>query len=75
MFKNIAKFEHIVEGKIGHFLCDSDTPLPAAKEMLLQFLKFVGQIEDNVKAQQEAQAAAQKAGEETKVEPITDEAV
>lgn len=70
MFKNLVKFEHVVEGKIGHFLCDNDTSFAAAKEMLLQFLKYVGQLEDNARAQAEAAKAAQEAKEaEAKTEP------
>lgn len=53
MIKNTVKFEHTIEGKTGHFICDQDTPIPAAKDMLFQFLKYLGQIEDQIKSQQE----------------------
>lgn len=52
MFTNIAKFEHTIGTKFYHFLCDSDAPLPDAKEAMFQFLKYIGHIEDQVKAAQ-----------------------
>ena len=52
MLKNIVRLEHVIDGKVGHFLCDNDTPIPAAKEMCFQFLKYLGHIEDQIKAQQ-----------------------
>jgi len=58
MFKNVAHFEHVIEGKVGHFLIENNTPIALAKEMLFEFLKRLGQIEDNVKAQQAAEAEA-----------------
>lgn len=74
MLKNIVKLEHIIEEKVGHFLCDNDTPIPAAKEMLLQFLKYIGQIEDNIKAQQEAAKAEKEAATlDEKIEEIKTE--
>ena len=63
----MVRLEHIIEGKVGHFLLDHDTPLPIAKEMLFQFLKYLGQIEDNVKAQQGTQ--------ETPVEQVSQEEI
>lgn len=60
MFKNVVKFDHTIDGKTGHFFCDHDTPIPIAKDMLLQFLKYLGQIEDQAKAQAEEQKKAVK---------------
>ncbi len=62
MLKNLVKFEHIVEEKTGQFLCEYDTPIAAAREMLCKFLAHLDTIEAGVKAQQEqakAEAAAQ----------------
>lgn len=64
----MVRLEHTVEGKIGHFLCENDTPLPSVKEMLFEFVKYIGQIEDNVKAQQAAAAE-----EAAKAAPQSDE--
>ncbi len=52
MIKNIVKFEYLIEGKVGHFLLDHDTPVQIAKEMAFQFIKYLGQLEDQAKAQQ-----------------------
>ncbi len=56
MMKQIVQFEHKIEDFVGHFYCAPNTPLPMAKEMLFQFLKELGQIEDNEKARQAAEA-------------------
>jgi len=72
MFENMMGmqlFSYTVDGKKGFIFFENGTPLPVAKEMLFQCQKQLGQIEDNVKAQQEAQATAQ-AKDESKVEPI-----
>lgn len=47
MIKYLARFESIVDGKVGHFLLEHDTTTKAAKEMCLEFIKYLGQIEDN----------------------------
>lgn len=75
MIKNVSKLEIKINEKIYQFFCDQDSPLAEAKEALFQFQKFVGQIEDAVKAQkeQEEKEAAEKAKvEQDKVEPITE---
>lgn len=53
MLKNICRLESIVEERVGHFLCDNDTPLHIVKEMLFQFQKYVGMLEDSSKKSQE----------------------
>lgn len=59
MLKNLSQLEHIVENKICRFICDNDTPIHFVKEALFQFQKYIGQIEDQAKQQQEAQKQAQ----------------
>lgn len=59
MIKTITKFEIAINGKIYHFLCEMDSPFVDAKEAMFQFLKSIGQIEDNAKAVQAQQEAAQ----------------
>ena len=49
-----------------------DVPIPFIKEMLFQVQKEIGQIEDQIKANMEAQAAQKKADEEASL-PTTDE--
>ena len=69
MLKNIARLESVVENRVGHFLLDNDTPIHIAKEMLFQFIAFLGKIEDAAKAQQEKDNASEsKCTEETKEE-------
>jgi len=83
MIKLMAKLEHIVGEKVGHFICDQDTPVGAAKEMCQHFMKYLDYIEETAQAHAaNAQAmAAQDSAEvappapveekqETKVEPI-----
>ena len=53
MLKNIAQLAHVIGGRLYHFLCDHDAPLPDVKEALFQYQKYVGSIEDAVKEQQE----------------------
>jgi len=53
MLKNITQLEHIIEGKSYKFMCDIDANIPAIKDALFQFMKFVGQIEDQIKAKKE----------------------
>ena len=69
MLKNISQLESVIEGKVHHFLCDSDSPLTHVKEALFQFQKFVGQIEDNIKSQQEAAKAKEEADKAALEEP------
>ena len=67
MLKNISRLEHKIGDKVYHLLCDSDSPLNEIKESLFQFLKFIGQVEDTVKAQQPPIAEVPKVTEVPKV--------
>jgi hypothetical protein len=58
MLSSISKLELAIAGKTYQLLCDADSPLEHVKEVLFQFTKFVGQIEDQVKS---AKAAAEQA--------------
>jgi hypothetical protein len=63
MQKYITQFEHaisfVVDGKTVlktfRFLCDVDSQIPHAKEALVQFMTQISEIEENIKAQMEAQ--------------------
>lgn len=68
MLKNISKLEIKIGEKSYQFLCDMDCPLTEVKESLFQFIKYVGQIEDKIKEQQEAEKAQQDV--QSTVEPI-----
>jgi hypothetical protein len=67
MLKNIVKLELKIGDKIYQFLCDNDSPLEYVKEALFQFQKYVGCIEDQIKAQQE-QAKVETPAPEVKEE-------
>ena len=67
MLKNVSRLEWKIGEKNYHFTCETDSSLTDVKESLCQFLKYVGLIEDRVKA---AQAEKQ---EETPVDPSQQE--
>lgn len=72
MIRNVVKFEAKINDKTYELFCDSSSPLADLKEALFQFQKYIGQIEDDIKSQQEkakAEEAAKKKPEE-KVEAI-----
>ena len=69
MMKNIVRLEHVVADRQYHLLCDNDSPLVHLKEAIFEFLKHIGRIEDQVKAQQ-VELEAKKASEEPKVEEL-----
>ncbi len=60
MLKNIVKLEFIVADKIYHFLCDNDSPIEHIKEAIFQMQKYIGQVEDNIKAQLAEKEAKEK---------------
>lgn len=75
MLTTLAKLEAKIGDKLYHFLLDTDAQIQDAKQALYQFLGYINQVEENVKAQQ-AQAATQPAPEapvENKVEPLPKE--
>jgi hypothetical protein len=69
MLKNIVKLEQTIEGKVYQFILDNDSPLQHVKEVLFQFISYVGKIEDQVKAQQEIKKS-EESPTESKVESI-----
>jgi hypothetical protein len=69
MQKQITQFKAIVKDIECTFHFDQNCPIAVAKEALLQCLKWVGQIEDAVKAQSQAQEETNKP-EEPKQEPV-----
>jgi len=79
MLTNVAKLETKITDTRGekpverafHFFLDQDSPIEHAKQALMQFLGYIAQIEEKVKAAQaEAAAKAAEAPAEAKVEPI-----
>ena len=70
MLKNISQLELTISDKVYRFICDNDSPLEHIKEVLFQFTKYVGQIEDAIKAQQQAQNESKLPTSDL---PVTDE--
>jgi len=69
MMKNLVSLEHTVEGKVIQLFCENDTPLVSLKEALFQFSKYIGQIEDNIRSQQEqAKLESEKASKKSEDE-------
>ncbi len=69
--KPTHQLHSVVQEFEGFFHCDATTPISAVKEMLFDFLKMIGNIEDNVAAQQKA--AAEEAS--SKIEQLPQEAI
>ncbi len=71
MLKNLSRLESVIGDKVGHFFVDNDTPISVVKEMMFQFLKYIGQIEDQIKASQEEKVSSEEKKSETE-EPKTE---
>jgi hypothetical protein len=54
----LSQLEFKVGEHVIYFSCPPNTPVTAAKEGIFQILKYLGNIEDQAKAQLEAQEAA-----------------
>lgn len=59
MMKNIIRIEFAIVDKVYHFMCDSDSPIEHIKEALFQCQKYIGAVEDQLRAQMAAKAAEQ----------------
>lgn len=74
MLKNISQLEYKIGDKVYHLLCDNDSPLEHVIEAANQFLKFVLNVQDQVKAAQDQKAkeelAKQAVVPESKVEEM-----
>lgn len=68
MLKTLAQLEHKIGENAYHFLCAANAPIHEIKDAILQFLGHVVSIENAVKAQKEATAAAPEAPVEAKPE-------
>ena len=55
MLKNVTQFKSVINGIENTFHFDMSCPINIAKESILECLKWLGQVEDNAKAQAEAQ--------------------
>ncbi len=68
MIKNVTQFKIVINEVECIFSFDANCPINTAKDALFACLKWVGQIEDAAKAQEEAK----KSEEQSAVEPITE---
>lgn len=61
MLKNISRLECKIGEKIYHLTCDSDSPLVEVKEAIFQFSKYIGHVEDQIKANEDAKKVQEDA--------------
>ena len=54
MLKNISQLEIAINNFTFRFYTEMNAPLPDIKEALFQFLRFVGQIEEQTKIMQKS---------------------
>lgn len=60
MIKNLSQLEVVVSEKVGRFMVDIDTSTAIAKEMCVQFLNFIGKVEEQALANALAQKELEK---------------
>ncbi len=61
MIKNLSQVQVKVDNKDFYLLCDNDSTFPQVKEALFQLQKYVGSVEDELKAKQALTEAENKA--------------
>ena len=69
MIKTRVTLEHIVAGKVYHFLVDNDSPTVYIKEALVKFMDYVNGIEE---AARQAFAASNPPVEAPMVAPVVE---
>ncbi len=73
MIKNLTQLEFMIADKVYHFVCAPDAPLEHVKEALCQFIKYVGQVQDQVSAMEAAKKEQeQKQAADQPVAPIAE---
>jgi hypothetical protein len=70
MFKHSVYFEKEINGFKSVWHLDNGMPTTVAKEMLLYFLKCIGQIEDQAQANQAAQTSSEQLIKDSKITSI-----
>lgn len=70
MLRNTFRLEHKIGENLIYVSGDQSTSVDQLKEALFQFSKYLGQIEDNIKAQEAAKAAAEQPAVEPEVAPV-----
>jgi hypothetical protein len=56
MLENLSSYKVTIENRLYQFVLSPDSPIQHAKESAFQYLKFLGQVEDKILADQKAQA-------------------
>lgn len=64
MLKTLTTVQHVIGQNVYRLECDPASPIAEVKEALAQFMKYVGNIEDQVKAKAEAEKQAADAVKE-----------
>jgi|GEM_PF-972840 len=72
MIKNVTQFKVVINEIESIFHFDSNCPTNVAKDALFACLKWVGQIEDSAKAQEEAKKVQEQPSDPI-AEPIPEE--
>ncbi len=67
MLKQITQFKSIIQGIESTFHFDANCPIEIAKQAIFEALKWIGQMEDNIKANLEAQKEQQPQAEQQTV--------
>lgn len=58
MYKNVARFDYIVEEKSYHIMCDNDAPIDHLDAVLIQCQKDIKEIKERlIKEQEEKQSS------------------
>lgn len=70
MLKNLVQLEHIVGDKTYRFFCEQTSPISEIKDALCQFMKYVGNIEDQIKARQEEEKSEENKEVKSDIFPI-----
>jgi len=68
MLKNLTQFKSVIQGVESLFHFDANCPVSVAKEAVFECLKWLGQIEDQIKALEEAKRKEEENKEEPKAE-------
>lgn len=58
--KAMHELKSVVQEFEGSFICDPGVPIPVIKEMLFDFMKLIGQIEDAIATKQKEEAEKEK---------------
>jgi hypothetical protein len=64
MLKNYTSIDVTIDGKLFQLFCEQGVSTVLCKEALFQYQKIIGHIEDNARAQQEANEAKEEPQQE-----------